>query len=134
MMNLYDASAMVNAVLRYPDRAGAFFGEAILDLTAYEVGNAIRNICRRREKTVDEAANLLGGMLTIMQGMVPLRVAGLEQDVLTTSNKRGLSYYDAAYLVVATKEALTLVTDDHKLADAARLESISVVDGSTVSR
>lgn len=53
---------------------------------------------------------------------------------MTTSNKRGLSYYDAAYLAVATKEALTLVTDDHKLADAARLESVSVVGESTVSR
>lgn len=53
----------------------------MLDLTAYEVGNVVRNICRRKEKTADEAASLLGEMLTIMQGMVPLRVTGLERDI-----------------------------------------------------
>lgn len=133
MMNPYDASAMVNMVLQYPDRADVLVGEAVLDLTIYEVGSAMRHICQREEKTADEAASLLDGMLTIMRGMVPLRIMGLEQDVLGMSAKTNLTYYDAAYLAVAAREGLTLVTDDRQLVDAARLENVSVVGGSASS-
>lgn len=132
MMNLYDASAMVNMVLQSPDRADALVGEAVLDLAVYEVGSTMRHICQRKEKTADEAANLLDGMLTIMRGMVPLHIMGLERDVLDMSAKMNLTYYDAAYLAVAARAGLTLVADDRQLEDAARLENVSVVGGTAL--
>ena len=120
---------MINMVLQHPERTDVFVGEVILDLTLYEAGSTMLKICRRNQKTAEESKSVLVEMVKFMQNMRSLNATGLAQEIFDVSFKRNLSYYDAAYLAVAVKNNLTLVTDDHKLAKAARAELISVIDG-----
>ena len=129
MKRLYDTSAMINMVLQHPERTDVFVGEVILDLTLYEAGSTMLKICRRNQKTAEESKSVLVEMVKFMQNMRSLNATDLAQEIFDVSLKRNLSYYDAAYLAVAVKNNLTLVTDDHKLAQAARAELISVIDG-----
>ena len=130
MKRLYDTSAMINMVLQHPERTDVFVGEVIiLDLTLYEAGSTMLKICRRNQKTAEESKSVLVEMVKFMQNMRSLNATGLAQEIFDVSLKRNLSYYNAAYLAVAVKNNLTLVTDDHKLAQAARAELISVIDG-----
>jgi predicted nucleic acid-binding protein len=48
-----------------------------------------------------------------------LDIKGLEGDVKELSSGTGQSFYDSAYLLVAKKHHLELVTDDKKLLKAA---------------
>ena len=129
MKRLYDTGAMINMVLQHPERTDVLVGEVILDLTLYEAGSTMLKICRRNQKTAEESKSVLVEMVKFMQNMRSLNATGLAQEIFDVSLKRNLSYYDAAYLAVAVKNNLTLVTDDHKLAQAARAELISVIDG-----
>ena len=129
MKRLYDTSAMINMVLHDPERTDVFVGEVILDLTLYEAGSTMLKICRRNQKTTEESKSVLVEMVKFMQNMRSLNATSLAQEIFDVSIKRNLSYYDAAYLAAAVKNNLTLVTDDHKLAKAARAELISVTDG-----
>ena len=129
MKRLYDTSAMINMVLYDPERTDVFVGEVILDLTLYEAGSTMLKICRRNQKTAEESKSVLVEMVKFMQNMRSLNATSLAQEIFDVSIKRNLSYYDAAYLAAAVKNNLTLVTDDHKLANAARAELISVTDG-----
>ena len=129
MKRLYDTSAMINTMLQHPERTDVLVGDVILDLTLYEAGSTMLKICCRNQKTAEESKSVLVEMVKFMQNMRSLNATGLAQEIFDVSLKRNLSYYDAAYLAVAVKNNLTLVTDDHKLAKAARAELISVIDG-----
>jgi predicted nucleic acid-binding protein len=118
---LYDASAFLNLLLNEGSKALAVLsGQAVLDLTTYEIGNSIWRLSYLQKKiTKGETCSLLDSCLKVISGMKVLHINGLEEDIKELSSDVGQSFYDSAYLVVAKNHNLELVTDDKKLLKAA---------------
>lgn len=118
---LYDASAFLNLVLNEGSKALSILsGQAVLDLTTYELGNSIWKLSYLQKKiTKAEACSLLDSCLKVISGMNILYIKGLEEDVKELASDMGQSFYDSAYLVVAKNHNLKLITDDKKLLKAA---------------
>ena len=118
---LYDTSALLNLLLGEGSKSLAILsGQAVLDLTTYELGNSIWRLSHLQKKiTKTEACALLDACLEVRSNMKVLDIKGLEEDVKELSYDMGQSFYDSAYLVVAKKRGLELVTDDKKLQKAA---------------
>ena len=51
--------------------------------------------------------------------MLILEPRGLEQNIFQIAVSRGITVYDASYIVLAEKHNLTLVTEDQKLSRTA---------------
>jgi predicted nucleic acid-binding protein len=86
----------------------------VLDLTAYEVGNAL---LRGRAKASDkQVAIVLDSLAEICPALRPSR----EELRLATklASRHGLTLYDAAYAAVAKSRKATLATLDEQLLDA----------------
>jgi predicted nucleic acid-binding protein len=94
---------------------------AVLDLTFYEVGNALT----AKGFTGPDLEELLG-LLWVWE-LEWIRVAG-DQSATTSSLVEGyeLSFYDASYLAAAGSEGLPLVTDDRALLLAAQGEEVGI--------
>lgn len=118
---LYDASAFLNLILNEGSKSlTVLTGQAVLDLTTYEIGNSIWKMLYLQKKiTKAEACSLLDSCLKIISGMKVLYIKGHEEDVKELSSGVGQSFYDSAYLVVAKNHDLELITDDKKLLKAA---------------
>jgi len=86
----------------------------VLDLTVYEVGNAL--LRGRARATADQVATVLDALATICPVLRPdLSELRLASDL---SVRHGLTLYDAAYAAVAERRAATLVTVDDALVRA----------------
>lgn len=118
---LYDASAMLNLLLKTGSRSLPILSEqAILDLTTYELGNSIWQLSYVQNKfTKEEACKLLDTCQKVSSKMKVLDIKEVEGSILEQSYGIGQSFYDSAYLLVAQKYNLELVTDDKKLQRAA---------------
>lgn len=121
MERIYDASALLNLVLSRGSRSLAVLtGQAVLDLTAYEIGNAIWKMsCLQKKIVEDEACVLLDACMKTICNMSTLSMVGLEKDVKEMAVRTRQSFYDSAYMVLAKKHGLELVTDDAKLQKSA---------------
>lgn len=120
MRRLYDASAIVNILVRADARLPRIRRGLILDLTSYEVGNALVMIARRRD-TWQRSQVYLATWLQLKRRMsAPLRLNNFEHIVFRMSEYTGLTYYDAAYIVACQRTNADLVTDDEQLRDAAQ--------------
>lgn len=108
-----------------------FRGQAVLDLTQYELGKAIWNNLQhdRQEKLL-----LFETCLEFLDEMNMLDVYGMEQDVADTAVSERLTFYDSAYVTVAGRYGLELITDDGDMLAAARrlgivaMRSYSILD------
>lgn len=120
-VRLYDASAFLNLILNEGSKSlAATSGQTTLDLTTYEIGNGIWRISHLQKKiTKIEACLLLNTCLQVISGMTVFGIRHLEEEVKELSSDIGQSFYDSAYLVIAKKHNLDLVTDDKKLLRAA---------------
>lgn len=111
---LVDASALYPLLLRLREdllRYADLF--AILDLTVYEVGNAIwREHRRGRIRDVGVVARLFQEILSTMPRLG--LNAGIS-DVLALAINENLTFYDASYLYTARTRKLKLVTEDRDL-------------------
>lgn len=118
---LYDASAFLNLLLNEGSNSLSILsGQTVLDLTLYEIGNSIWRIQHLQKKiTKEDACLLLDSCVQVMSSMDVLDVAGLENQVKEIASDNGQSFYDSAYLAVAKKHGLELVTDDKKLLKVA---------------
>ncbi|HEX9846147.1 MAG TPA: type II toxin-antitoxin system VapC family toxin [Candidatus Nitrosotenuis sp.] len=118
---LYDTSAFLNLLLNEGSKSlSVLSGQAVLDLTTYELGNSIWRLSYLQKKiTKAEACSLLDSCLKVISSMNVLHIKGLEEDVKELSSGMGQSFYDSAYLVVAKNHNLELVTDNKKLLKAA---------------
>ena len=108
---------------KHPDKASTLLeGEHILDLTKYEVGNAIWKIYKLLEKTdkstVIDAVTQAYNLMALME---VIKAEGMEEltDTMEIAFDEGLSFYDSAYLQSAMKLGLTLVTEDKSLSKRA---------------
>jgi predicted nucleic acid-binding protein len=63
---------------------------------------------------------------------LPIELAALpdREGVLTIARKHRLTFYDAAYLELAWREAIPLATLDRALARAARAEGVALIEAS----
>jgi predicted nucleic acid-binding protein len=118
---LFDASAVANLIVARGSKALATTrGSFSLDLTGYEIGNAIWRLCLLEKKmTPTEASELLGSAVDFL-GLLG-RISFEELDfnrILKISLSKNLTFYDASYVVAAEMKRLTLVTDDEDLLKA----------------
>ena len=116
MDRLYDASAFLHIVSYGSEQLLHFRGQATLDFTRYEIGNAIwRNLQNDRRYKLSLSRSCLG----LLSEMDLLGVDGMEEDVADTLISTGLTFYDSAYVTVAKKYGLELITDDDDMLKAA---------------
>ncbi|OYT30836.1 MAG: PIN domain nuclease [Thermofilum sp. ex4484_79] len=113
---LFDASALLNIIRRKRRKAfNILVGNYILDLTFYEIGNAIWKETKLQKRIeVDEASKLLKTISIIKDKMQMLRAENLVV-VFKIAYELGITFYDASYIVAAAGNNLFLVTDDKKL-------------------
>jgi len=133
---LFDASSVFTIVREFGGKAPDIFGVgSTISLAYYEVGNALWRECFLLKRIVPkEAAKLLESMFTLLRTM---DVAGLEDEdlgniIFNMAGKLDITYYDAAYLTVAQKSGKTLVTDDKKLAEAAKSLGVKTLTSTTI--
>ncbi|MCD6357246.1 MAG: type II toxin-antitoxin system VapC family toxin [Thermoproteales archaeon] len=124
---LLDASALYPLLKKLgSDLYDALRKAAILDLTKYEVGNAIWVEARRgliREWR--EVARAWSKILERAREIKVFNVEGIEELAIELN----LTFYDAAYAYAASRAGLTLVTEDQELgekASSAGVKTISV--------
>ena len=90
---------------------------SILDLTFYEVGNAIwKETCLTKFITQQESEVLRNRVQTVLAKTerIPCE-ANSFQKILDISESEKLSFYDASYLFYAEEKGLVLVTEDKAL-------------------
>ncbi len=108
----------------------------VLPLTIYELGNALRKEAYKNKTTTPESAEILLNIITRL--IEDMRVCDLEVDdpvkILNLAGRRGLSFYDAAYLYVAKKEGYALVTDDSELYRETVKEGVEALSAVDVDR
>ena len=90
---------------------------SILDLTFYEVGNAIwKETCLTKFITQQESEVLRNRVQTVLAKTerIPCEADSF-QKIFDISESEKLSFYDASYLFNAEKNGLVLVTEDKML-------------------
>lgn len=116
MDRLYDASAFVHIVVHGSEQHRHFHEQATLDFTRYEIGNAV---WRKLPNDIYHKPSLSRACMGFLSEMNLLGVDGMEEDVADTLVSTGLTFYDSAYVAVAKKYGLELVTDDDDMLKAA---------------
>jgi predicted nucleic acid-binding protein len=118
---LFDAGASINVMIRKGGGALKLLkGQHMLDLTIYEVGNALWRLASLEKKISNEqACMLLESFMLMMQNLQVLNINGMERSVKELSAENRITFYDASYLIAAERNDLVLVTDDKVLERAA---------------
>jgi len=128
---LFDASSIMLLAKKCPDKASATLeGEHLLDLTMYEVGNAIWKVSKLVNKSDKSAAlDAVEQAYYLTALMEVAKVEGVEglTGTMEIAFDGGLSFYDSAYLHTAKRWGLTLVTEDERLFRRAREVSVDCV-------
>lgn len=123
MKFLFDASTVIQVIKSYEEEKTLrlFSENCILDLTRYEVGNALwKEHTLRRTIGAAEFRESLDLFRTVMLRTKILSVDAHELlDVAEVAEKERITFYDASYVVVAKAHDLTLVTEDTHLFKAA---------------
>jgi len=123
MKFLFDAGSMVQVIKSCEEEKTLrlFSENCILDLTKYEVGNALwKEHILHRTIGGDEFRELLDLLRIIILRTKVLSVDAHElPDVAEVAEKERITFYDASYVVIAKVQDLTLVTEDTHLAKAA---------------
>lgn len=118
---IFDTSSLVKILTE--GEVQKLFDEKILDLTFYEAGNVfwkMHNLQDRIEKDeLNELTQLLDRLEKEMEVIQPDR-----EKVMEIASKHGITFYDAAYLAVASETGEELVTEDSELAEAAGEEGV----------
>ena len=120
---LFDASTIILLIKRHPEKATKTLDEEhILDLTIYEVGNALWKINKLLDKTdapkALQAIKEAHPLLSLMNAQKLEDAEDLTQ-TMEKAHQKNLSFYDAAYIQVAKRMGLTLATEDTRLLKAS---------------
>ncbi len=111
-MMLFDASAIVNICSRGELEKLEGYTSS---LAIFEIGNAIwKQVYQRKRLNEDEGMKVLNVMKEVLESLEKLEIDE-PQDVLKIAVENGITFYDSAYLYLAIKNDLSLVTDDEKL-------------------
>lgn len=129
---LLDASAIINIMLSRDDTPDLLKAWSILDLTAYEVGNAAWRLVHVQKKiTGEQACNLLRYFELVRNGVSVLVIDDMES-VKRIAIDASITYYDSAYISAARKHSLSLVTDDRQLGKVASKFGCTVLGSSDI--
>lgn len=123
MTRLFDASSLFFVLLKLELQKAAelLSGNGILDLTGYEVGNAVWKQCKVfRVLSEEEAVRFMSSFSKILREMQVFSITdvGMEE-VEELALHQEISFYDTSYIYVAKQMKMDLVTDDNKLASVA---------------
>ena len=133
MKYLLDASALVILIKKADIKATVecLQDSLVLDLTFYEVGNAIWNESILTKFLTPKEAEKLGKIAqTILANIKRItNEAEAFQKILEIAQTEKLSYYDSSYVYSAKEAGLPLVTEDKEL----RMKARKYVDISTVA-
>ena len=113
----------MNILVRGSDQHDGFRGQAVSDLTRYELGSVV---WKKTKGDHDETMSLFRTCPGFLSQTRSLTADGVE-DVAGTTACQGLTFYDSAYVVVAKRYGLELVADDKKMLKAARRSGIVAV-------
>jgi len=119
---LVDASALKALAAGDPTQvADVLERSAVLELTYYEVGNALwKELNLLKAISAKECETLVDSMKRMLATAETLETSFDELgDVLGLAGAEGLTFYDAAYVDAARKAKRTLVTEDPRLTRAA---------------
>lgn len=123
MSLLFDASSLVGLIRSPKEHKAGLLREArILDLTYYEVGNAIwKELELLRIMNNDEASKLSNALVKTLDAVGTLKLgAGDFEEILALARREKLSFYDSSYLYATKKNEMTLVSEDGKLSKIAK--------------
>jgi len=111
---LFDASSIISALKQRKVRL--LVNEYTQHLAIYEVLNALwKEVYLFRNMTAAKAMELVPVIRWVFDSMRMLDVIKLESEVLRTALELGVTVYDASYIVLASINHLTLVTEDRML-------------------
>ena len=121
---LFDASSLVDLIRSSDEesKAEVINRSTVLDLTYYEVGNAVWKQSELTkalsEKETEELTEALESTLGFLKRIEPSQADFTE--ILDTARGEKLTFYDSSYVHFAKKNELTLVTHDRKLSKIAK--------------
>ncbi len=118
LIYLFDASSIVRALKEV--KLVPLGGQALQWLTVYEVINAFwKEVYLLHKLNPEEVNSLISDFIELLKEMIILEPKELEQDILEFAISKGITVYDASYIILALKYDLTLVTEDRKLTKIA---------------
>ena len=133
MKYLLDASAFILLIKKadIDSTVQCLENSLVLDLTFYEVGNAIwKESSLTKFLTPKEAEKLMTTAETVLANINRVTNEAKDfQKILRIAQTEKLSYYDSSYVYSAKETGLQLVTEDKELRTKAR----KYVDAITVS-
>ncbi len=122
---LLDASAVYPLLIELREKVLEYIDLfTVLDLTIYEIGNAIWKSYRRGKLTNIDAITKL--FEEVLGSVKKLGIGNEIREVLQIAVENNLTFYDASYLYIARKYGLKLVTEDQELLSFP--EAMSVKD------
>jgi predicted nucleic acid-binding protein len=133
MRAIFDASAIVNLATLGGSKATKAVEQGFgLALSFYEIGNSIWKLHSLLKKLSHEQAQaLLEVSLGLFNELNLLNLSAKDAiEIEKRSNKLKVTFYDSSYLYSSKQYNLPLVTDDQKLARAAKNEGIEIVSPS----
>jgi len=120
---LLDASALYPLLLELRENLARYASVlAILDLTVYEVGNAVWK--EHRMGRIRDPVLVAKAFSEVLKLMSTLSASSSIDRVVELAARENLTFYDASYLYVARSRGMKLVTEDRDLLRYP--ESISV--------
>ncbi|RLI01107.1 hypothetical protein DRO31_07270 [Candidatus Bathyarchaeota archaeon] len=124
MNQVIDASTLLTLVKKQPKQAATILKETTtIPLIIYEIGNALKTMTTHLKQITPEEAEAT--LRNIHKALELVKITNLENSktstmILRNSIKYNITYYDSAYLTAAITQEATLVTEDKKLAKAAK--------------
>ena len=134
--HVVDASSLLMLIKKHGDQATETLKtSSTIPLVYYEIGNALRTSAHiHHHITPEEAQETLDNIHTGLELMTLIRQENTQDSrhILRNSLTHNLTYYDSAYLTAADKHRATLVTEDKRLAEAAKKANIPTIDTDTL--
>lgn len=119
MKHLLDASSLILLIKKANVKSTVeFLGDSlVLDLTFYEIGNAVwKESALMKFLTPQEAEKLgIAAQTVLAQIDQVTNEGGAFQKILGIAQTEKLSFYDSSYVFFAKERGLTLVTEDKEL-------------------
>jgi predicted nucleic acid-binding protein len=124
MKYLLDASALLVLIKNTDVKStvDCLLDSSVLDLTFYEVGNAIWKEGTLTKYLLPEEAEKLGAIAQTILAKINRVTSKAEafQRILEIAQTEKLSYYDSSYAYAAKENGLSLVTEDRELRTKAQ--------------
>ena len=111
---LLDTSALYPLLLRLREKLLVYSNLfTVLDLTMYEVGNVIWK--EYRKGRIREPLIIAQLFQEILEDIETITLQGCLKDVIKLAVEENLTFYDVAYLYIARRRGMKLVTEDNDL-------------------